>query len=183
MKKIVLSLLSVISSTLVISCKGKDEFKPALDVNTECHIKVVGDYGNFEAMESEFDRFNVYYPNVVLDYVKLDDYKNTLATVLDSADKPNIFFSYTWMMGNSKYDPVIAHMENLSDPKLKLNLDCIRPGLINHDSSGNVVMIPIFTRSYGMLVNNDIFKREGVALPNNWSELLNVCKTFTNDNK
>ena len=179
MKKILCTLLSVFSTALVISCTPKKEtFKPALDVNTECNLKVVGDYSNFEAMEAEFDRFNAYYPNVSLDYVKLDDYKNTLGTVLESNDKPNIFFSYTWMMGNEKYDPIIKHMENLSDPKLKINLDCIRPGLINKDKDGNTLMVPMFTRSYGMLVNNDLFKKEGINIPNNYDELISACSSF-----
>ena len=140
MKKLLCTLLSVFSVALTVSCAPKKEkFKPALDVETKCNIKIAGDYDNFEAMEAEFDRFNAYYPNVSLDYVKLDDYQNSLGNNLDSADKPNIFFSYTWMIGNSKYDPVVKHMENLSDPKLKLNLDCVRPGLINKDKDGNII--------------------------------------------
>ena len=181
MKKLMTTLLSVASITAVLascSSSNNEEFKPALDVETTCNIKVVGDYSNFEAMEAEFDRFNVYYPNVSLDYVKLDDYKNTLGTVLEGNDKPNIFFSYTWMSGNEKYDPIFKHMENLSDPSLKLNLDCIRPGLLNRNKDGNVLMVPIFSRSYGMLVNNDLFKKEGIALPNSWSELLSACSAF-----
>ena len=33
------------------------------------------------------------------------------------------------MIGNEKYAPVFAHMEELSDEALGLDLDCIRPGL------------------------------------------------------
>ena len=182
MKKIVYTLLSVFSTAaLLVSCTTKptDEvFTPILDTETECNIKMVGDYSNFEAMEKEFNRFNAYYPNVSLDYIKLDDYINTLLTVLEGHDKPNIFFSYTWFFDNEKYNPIIEHMENLSDPSLKFNLDCIRPGLISHDKDGNTLMIPIFTRSYGMLVNNDLFKKEGINIPNNWNELLKACDDF-----
>ena len=113
-----------------------------------------------------------------LSYVKLDDYNNTLGTVLEGNDKPNIFFSYTWMFGNEKYDTVIAHMEELSDPDLALDLDCIRPGLIKHDAEGRVLMVPIFSRTYGMLVNNDLFEKEGLSIPTTWTELLDVCEAF-----
>ena len=104
-------------------------FKPLLDTDTSCSITVAGSYDNFEALETEFDRFSEFYPNVQLSYVKLDDYNNVLSTVLEGNDKPNIFFSHAWMIGSEKYAPVFAHMEELSDEALGLDLDCIRPGL------------------------------------------------------
>ena len=179
-------LLSVILMTLLVfslaACKGKNEgkdvFKPKLNTETECIISIVGNYSNFEALEAEFDRFNEYYPNVELMYTKIDDYNNSIATVLNGNDSPNIFFSFSSMIGNSKYDDVFAHMENLADSKLGLNLDCIRPGLLNRDDSGKVLTVPIFSTSYGMLVNNDLFKKEGLSVPTTLEELLNVCTAF-----
>jgi multiple sugar transport system substrate-binding protein len=110
--------------------------------------------------------------------VKLDDYNNTLSTVLKGNEKPNIFFTYSWMIGNEKYDSVFDFSEDLSDPALALDLDCIRPGLINHDADGRVLMVPVFSRTYGMLVNNDLFKKEGLKVPSTWTELLSVCEEF-----
>lgn len=183
MKKILYSLLTIFMITLLAACKSKKpkdkEFKPSMDKNTECDIKIVGSYDNFEALEAEFDRFNEYYPKVSLSYVKLDDYNNTLSTVLEGNDKPNIFFSYTWMIGNDKYNSVVSHMEDLSNSKLKIDLDCIRPGLINKDTDGKILMVPVFSRTYGMLVNNDLFKKEKISLPTKYDELLNVCKSFS----
>ncbi|MCR4763403.1 MAG: ABC transporter substrate-binding protein [Lachnospiraceae bacterium] len=139
---------------------------------------MVGSYDNFEALEAEFDRFNEIYPNVQLSYVKLDDYKNILGAALEGNDKPNIFFSYAWMIGNEKYDSIVTHMENLSDSAPGINLNCIRPGLVNRDGDGHVLMVPIFSRSYGMLVNNDLFEKEGLNVPTTWTELLSVCEAF-----
>ena len=113
-----------------------------------------------------------------LSYVKLDDYNNVLGTALESSDKPNIFFSYAWMIGNEKYASVSSHMEELSDASLGLQLDCIRPGLINHDAQDRVLLVPVFSRTYGMLVNNDLFRKEGVSVPTTWAELLAVCETL-----
>ena len=113
-----------------------------------------------------------------LSYVKLDDYNNVLGTALEGNDKPNIFFSYAWMIGNEKYDSVVANMEELSDASLGLDLNCIRPGLVNHDAEGRVLMVPVFSRTYGMLVNNDLFRKEGLSVPATWTELLNVCEAF-----
>jgi multiple sugar transport system substrate-binding protein len=167
------------------ACSGKKQdetagFKPALDTDTACNITIAGSYDNFEALEAEFDRFNEFYPNVQLNYVKLDDYNNMLGTVLESNDKPNIFFSYAWMIGNEKYDSVIAHMEELSDSKLDLDLSCIRPGLINRDAKDGVYIVPVFSRTYGMLINKDLFEKEGLSIPSTWSELLKVCEEIKN---
>lgn len=184
MKKLLCGILFICILVSLTACGGKSQqetaagFKPALDTSTSCSITVVGSYDNFEALEAEFDRFNEIYPNVQLSYVKLDDYNNVLGTTLESNDKPNIFFSYTWMMGNEKYASVCAHMEELSDSALGLNLDCIRPGLLNHDAQGHVFMAPVFSRTYGMLVNNDLFEKEGLSIPTTWTQLAAVCEAF-----
>ena len=183
MKKLFCIILITCMLVSLSACGGQTneetaEFKPALDVEKSCSITVAGSYDNFEALEAEFDRFNEYYPNVQLSYVKLDDYNNTLGTALGGNDKPNIFFSYTWMNGNEKYDSVFSHMEDLSNPDLKLDLDCIRPGLINKDADGRVLMVPVFSRTYGMLVNNNLFEKEGLKVPTTWSELISVCEEF-----
>ncbi len=184
MKKILCIILALCMAVPLTACGGKTqentaaEFTPALDTDTSCSITVAGSYDNFEALETEFDRFNEIYPNVQLSYVKLDDYNNVLGTALEGNDKPNIFFSYAWMIGNEKYDSVIAHMEELSDSALGLDLDCIRPGLINHDAEGRVLLVPVFSRTYGMLVNNDLFEKEGLSIPTTWTELMAVCEGF-----
>ena len=184
MKKLLCGILLICTLLSLTACGGKPQeetaagFKPSLDTSTGCSITVVGSYDNFEALEAEFDKFNEIYPNVQLSYVKLDDYNNVLGTTLESNDKPNVFFSYTWMMGNEKYASVCAHMEELSDSALGLNLDCIRPGLLNHDAEGHVFMAPVFSRTYGMLVNNDLFEKEGLSIPTTLTELAAVCEAF-----
>ena len=185
MKKLICTLLTICTLVSLAACgttngKTDEGFKPTLDTSTSCSITVVGSYDNFEALEAEFDRFNEYYPNVRLKYVKLDDYNNTLGTVLEGNNKPNIFFSYAGMNGNRSYDSVFAHMEDLSDPALNLNLNCIRPGLINRDVEGHVLMVPVFSRTYGMLVNSDLFEKEGLAIPATQTELMSVCEAFRN---
>lgn len=187
MKKLLSLAFALSASAVLASCGGSnqmaDEFKPALDPSTSCTIKVVGDYGNFEALEAEFDKFNNkstgYYPNVTLTYEKVDSYADNIGTVLNGNDAPNIFFSYAaWMGGDAKYNSVISHMEDLSDASLKLNLDCIRPGLLNRGNDGKVSMVPVFSRTYGTLVNNDLFKKENIKVPTTWNELIQACTAF-----
>ena len=184
MKKALCIAVTILSTLALVSCGGKkdqgnEEFKPSLDTEASCEIKVVGDYSNFEALEAEFDRFNEYYPNVVLSYEKVDDYSNNLGTVLEGKDKPNIFFSYAaWMAGDAKYASIVSHMEDLSDPALKINLNCIRDGLINRDKDCKTFLVPVFSRTFGALVNDDLFMKEGISVPTTWDELLSVGEAF-----
>ena len=185
MKKLTQLAVLLLSTALLVSCKGTQEksepyvFKPSLDKETACEIKVVGDYKNFEALEAEFDRFNAYYPNVELSYEKIDNYTDNIGSVLERADKPNIFFTYaSWMAGNAKYAEAVAHMEDLADPAVNLNLDAVRPCLLNKDSAGKVSMVPIYSRTYGALINKDLFEKEGIKIPTTWSELTSACASF-----
>ena len=188
MRRLIVMVLAMCISVSLVACGSQtqekdansDVFTPSLDTSTECSITVAGSYDNFEALEAEFDRFCEIYPNVSLSYVKLDDYYNILDTVLEGEDSPNIFFTTAGMIRNDKHTHVFEYTEDLSDPSTGISLDCIRPGLINHDEQGRVMMVPIFSRSYGMLVNNDLFEKEGLSIPTTWKELLKVCEEFRN---
>ena len=80
MRKAISTLLTLTMGLGIVSCAAKapaaeEGFRPALDTSTSCQINIAGGYDNFEALESEFDRFNTYYPNVELKYTKIDDYR------------------------------------------------------------------------------------------------------------
>lgn len=186
MKKIVSSFLSVMMVLGLSACgSAKQEattdegFKPALDKSLSCHINVAGGYDNFEALEAEFDIFNDYYPNVELKFTKVDDYNNMIGTVLDGNDAPDIYVNYSWMYGRDQYKSSIEHAENLADPALGLDLDCIRSNIILNTDDGSLPMVPVFANTYGMLVNESLFKKEGLNVPKTYSELVEVCKAFS----
>ena len=184
MRKILCVILAALLAVVPAACISRTQaesagaFQPRLDPDTSCEIRVVGSYSNFEALEAEFDRFNEFYPDVELSYEKPDDYNNLLGTILEGGNAPNIFFSYQWMCGNEKYQTVCEHMEDLADPALGLDLDCLRPGLLNRDADGRLLMVPIFARNYGMLVNENLFNKEGLQVPATWEELLAECEAF-----
>ena len=143
MKKMLCAVLAALIAIVPAVCISgalaeSAAFQPRLDPDTECTISVIGSYSNFEALEAEFDRFNEYYPDVELNYTKPDDYNNLLGTVLESNNAPNIFFASQWMIGNEKYQQAVDHMEDLSDPALGLELDCLRPGLLSRDADGHL---------------------------------------------
>ena len=172
------ALLAIVPMACISAVYAESVFQPMLDTDTSCEITVIGSYSNFEALEAEFESFNEIYPDVELSYLKPDDYNNLLGTILESSNAPNIFFSNPWMNGNEKYQVVLDHMEDLSDPQLGLNLDCIRPSLLSFDANGQLLMVPVFARNYGMLVNNNLFEKEGLQIPATWEDLLAVCSAF-----
>ena len=169
MKKTMCMFLAVLMILGLTACGAEKQeaapteagFKPALDSSSSCHISVAGGYSNFEALEAEFDRFNEYYPNVDLTFTKVDDYNNMIGMVLNGNDAPDIYVNYSWMYGRDQYQDSIDHAENLADPSLGLDLDCIRSNMILNTGDGTLPMVPVFSNTYGMLVNNDLFKKEG----------------------
>ena len=158
--------------------RAEEGFRPALDTSVSCHISVAGGYNNFEALEAEFDRFNEYYPNVELVFTKIDDYNNMIGMVLNGNDAPDIYVNYSWMYGREQYKASIDHAENLADPALGLDLDCIRSNIILNTGDGTLPMIPVFSNTYGMLVNNSLFEKEGLRVPATYRELAAVCDAF-----
>ena len=157
---------------------SEEGFQPSLDTSTSCKINVAGGYDNFEALETEFDHFNEYYPDVELVYTKVDDYSNMIGTVLDGNDAPDIYVNHSWMYGRDQYKSSIDHAENLADPALGLNPDCIRSNIVLKTEDGTLPMVPVFSNTYGMLVNKDLFEKEGLSVPTTYKELVEVCDAF-----
>lgn len=176
-------MASLVALTLVSCSKKKDtddSFKPRYNTNINCKIKMVGHYGNFEGIESEIVRFNEFYPNVELVYTMLNDYNNIISTSLSSDNSPDLFFTYPWMLDNNLYDEVFSYAEDLSDSNVDINLSTIREGLIYRDKDGSIPMVPIYTTTFGMLVNEDLFKKESLNIPKTYNELVSTCQAFKN---
>ena len=185
MKKTMHMFLTLLVTLSLAACStekqkpvSKENFNPSLDTASSSHINIAGGYSNFEALEAEFDRFNEYYPNVELEFTKIDDYNNMIGTVLNGNDAPDIYVNYSWMYGREQYQSSIDHAENLADPALGLDLDCIRSNIILNTDDGTLPMIPVFSNTYGMLVNNDLFEKEGLSVPTTYQELVKVCQAF-----
>ena len=179
---VTLAVLMILGLMVCVSArqeaKAEAGFQPSLDTSIDCEINVIGGYSNFEALEAEFDRFNEYYPNVRLMFTKIDDYNNMVGMVLNGNAAPDIYVNYSWMYGRDQYSASIEHAENLADPALGLNLDCIRGNIILNTDDGTLPMVPVFSNTYGMLVNNDLFEKEGLSVPTTYPELVAVCAAF-----
>jgi multiple sugar transport system substrate-binding protein len=176
------SLAALLTITLTGCNKSKKAkniekpFVPSLPTDTKASVKVVGNYSNFEAIEAEFDRFNQIYPDVELSFSFLDNYKSVILPSLYSDEAPDIYFIFAWMIGMPKYEALFEIAENLSDPKLNINLNCIYEENIIKTPDGKTPMLPMFSQGYGMLVNEDLFKKEKLSVPQTYDELLDVCQ-------
>ncbi len=111
-------------------------------------------------------------------FTKVDDYNNMIGTVLDGNDAPDIYVNYSWMYGRDQYKSSIDHAEDLSDPALGLDLYCIRSNIILKTDDDTLPMVPVFANTYGMLVNKDLFEKEGLNVPTTYKELVDVCDAF-----
>ena len=185
MKKVMCVFLSIMLILGMSACGAEKQeetvqegFKPSMDTSVKASIKIAGGYDNFEALEAEFDRFNEYYPNVELVYTKVDDYNNVIGTVLSGNDAPDIYVNYSWMYGRDQYKASIDYAENLADPELGLSLDAIRSNILLNTDDGTLPMVPVFSNTYGMLVNQSIFEKEGLSVPTTYDELIKVCDTL-----
>ena len=159
-----------------LSGNASKEYSPKYSSDTEYKLSIVGTYSNFESLEGEFERFYEYYPNGEIEYTYLDDYGNTIVQALAGQEPPDIYVVQPWMYGNGHQDSLFESAEILSDPKLKINLDCIRPQVKWEMENGDVLALPIFATSYGMLVNMDIFEKEGLEVPKDFGQLKEVCQ-------
>ena len=80
-------------------------------------------------------------------FTKVDDYNNMIGMVLDGNDAPDIYVNYSWMYGRDQYKSSIDHAEDLSDPALGLDLDCIRSNIILNTDDGSLPMVPVFANT------------------------------------
>lgn len=187
--KLIAVLLLFIAVTITSTgCKNKKsarsqagsekEFLPSLERDIKASIKVYGNYSNFEALEAEFDRFNQIYPNVVLNYAFLDNYNSAIIPAINSDEAPDIFFLFAWMIGWPKYEELFEIAENLAQPELNINLNCIYEENIYTSADGKKPMLPMYSQGYGMLVNEDLFNKEKLSVPQTIDELIDVCQKF-----
>ena len=176
MKKRLALLLATFMALPLCSCGGGGtSFTPKLDPAPKVELKVRGHYENFEALEEEVVRFQKYYPNVEITYEYDKDHKKNILTALAGDTPPDIFFTYS-SLDFSLYD---EYTQNFADEKLGIDLNCIKDAYIYRDSKGKVPYIPIFTATYGMMVNEDLFQKNNVKIPETYDELINACDAFS----
>lgn len=185
MKKMTYLFFAAVMSLTVSACKGtgkKEEkpFTPGLDTNTACKISVKGHYTNFEALEEQINKFNAFYPNVEITYQLVDNYtkENVVNELFVGDSAPDIYFINNSWENDSRYTNLFNHAEDLSDPSTGIDLSAVRESLLYKDKDGHIPYVPIFTNSYGMIVNEDIFTKNNLSIPKTYTQLVHVCNSL-----
>ncbi len=185
MKKTTYLFLMAVTALAISGCNKSEKeqekpFSPNLDVNTECHLFVKGHYSDFEALDEQINKFAAFYPNVEITYELVDNYtKDSVISGLFVGDSaPDIYFINNGWESDTRYTTLFNYAEDLSDPSTGIDLSTIRDGLMYQDKDGHVPFVPIFTNSYGMIVNEEIFSKNNLSIPKTYIELLQVCNSL-----
>jgi len=154
------------------SGKGTETFTPALDTNMEATVDIVGLLENFESLESVIKDFNQIYPKAVINYSKMDDYKNTLPIKALGDNPPEIFMSYRSYFTDNK--ELVDNMLDLSDLKLDTGIfskKVAESGMYD----GKMLRVPLMLNYQGMAVNTSLLKKEGLKVPETCDEFTSTC--------
>ena len=172
--------IMALSTTGCDNSNKEKPFAPSLDTTTQCTISVKGHYDNFEALVEQAHKFQAFYPNVEITYTKVDDYtkEDVINNLFIGGSAPDIFFVNNAWESDSRYTNLFNYAEDLSDPSTGIDLGVVRDGLIYKDSAGRVPFVPIFTNSYGMIVNEEIFSKNNLSIPETYTQLVHVCNSL-----
>lgn len=171
-KKLAMAGLFFAAAVGVAGCAKKDSagFTPRLDTQNKVVLGTTGFFGNFEALDMVTDDFNKYYPNVEFSYdqINSDNYEdyllaNPTVDILMTSDE--VFHKFG--------DSVVDVFADLTDEDIDL-------GSIDKDMlymsycDGKLISIPMGQNIYGLVVNVTLLKNEGLSVPQNYDEFINV---------
>lgn len=180
MRKYLKCLTALLLCVVMLNVAGcgkketKNEFKPGLDTDAKVTINVTGFFGNFEALDQVTNDFNQYYPNVEFSYeqVSIENFESYMEA------NPNVDIIMTSEEVFDKYgDKVKDLCSDLS--KENINLSDIREDMLKrgyHD--GKLLSVPMGQNVYGIVVNETLLEKEGLSVPDNYEEFLNVLSVL-----
>lgn len=201
-KVLALVLTTAVAATMLVGCKSttsdvgtKTETKTETNestktdtekaTNTEKDITITMMYSG-TAAENDFETeilpglVHEAFPNITLEVTKLpdDQYYTSLKTKLASGECPDIILVQPKYAGaNSVIGLAKAgYLAPLSDLSV---LDKIgEAGTESFTYNNEVYGVPSGVTILGTYYNKDIFAANGLSVPQNWEEFLNVCETL-----
>ena len=149
-------------------------FTPRLDTEADVSLEISGFLGNFEALDQVVNAFNEYYPNVTVNYEqnsgsKLAEYvrNNPYVDILMTDDTNLRYADWT-----DYY--VLDQVADLSAEDI--DFSAVQEDLLPICTfDGKLARLPIGLNLSGMVVNTTLLDKEGLAVPTNWQEFLDVC--------
>lgn len=170
---------AALSSALSASTAEQAGFAPRLDTEATVDLEAGVFFGNFEALDQVINAFNEVYPNVTITYEqnsgnRLVDYmKNNSSIDIVMVDTPNVRYA-DW---NDSYI-----LDQLADLRAEdVDVSAVKDEWLDvYTVDGKLVAVPMGLKMSGIVVNKTLLEKEGLPLPTNDSEFLDVCEKLKN---
>ncbi len=152
-------------------------FTPALDTNLSATLEIAGFMGNYEALDQVMNAFNEIYPNVVFTY----DHNSAhmLNEYLQNNAGVDIFMTNADNV--TRADEPENYVADFCDDLSAENIDlsAIRPDALEACTvDGKLVRLPVAMNPYGIVVNKTLLENEGLSVPANYQEFLDVMEAL-----
>lgn len=170
---------AALSSALSASTAEQAGFASRLDTEAAVDLEAGVFFGNFEALDQVINAFNEVYPNVTITYEqnngnRLVDYmKNNSSIDIVMVDTPNVRYA-DW---NDSYI-----FDQLADLRAEdVDVSAVKDEWLDvYTVDGKLVAVPMGLKMSGIVVNKTLLEKEGLPLPTNDSEFLDVCEKLKN---
>lgn len=153
------------------------KFATALDTDAEVTLEIAGYMGNFEALDQVINDFNEYYPNVTVTYEQNN--ANELSEYLKNNGYCDIFMTNMTNIWDTDNEGAYVADECLDLSQENLDTDAVESKLLEaYTVEGKLMSIPIARNMCGIVVNETLLEKEGLKIPQTYSELLDACKVL-----
>lgn len=167
------------SSALSASTAEQAGFAPRLDTEAAVDLEAGVFFGNFEALDQVINAFNEVYPNVTITYEqnngnRLVEYMKSNSSIdIVMVDTPNVRYA-DW---NDSYI-----FDQLADLRAEdVDVSAVKDEWLDvYTVDGKLVAVPMGLKMSGIVVNKTLLEKEGLPLPTNDSEFLDVCEKLKN---
>ena len=172
-KRLAMAIVCAAVTAAAATAAWASDFTPALDTDTEQTIRVLGNYDNFEALEAAAQSFQEYYPNVEVEYEKLDDYNSVITPRLQDDTEAALFMMNSYLfIDNDQLADLVTDISTLDISFDEIDQNACKGNYID----GKLYGIPLWYRYYGLVVNVDLLETEGIEIPTNMGELKAACE-------
>lgn len=148
-----------------------DKFTPKLDITKSITLNVASFFGNFEAMDEVLLHFNEFYPNVKIN--------REFSSDTSSPDFLKTNPQYDIFMTSNEKGYHTSSCVDLIDAGIDIS-DINEKVVEGNKYNGKLYTIPMSLNLKGMVVNKTLLKKEGLNVPETYSEFLNVLETLKN---
>lgn len=152
------------------------EFSPSMDKDAEAEIRVQGSWSNFEALEAAVEDWNKIYPNVSVEYNKVDAYYDQLSRIVTGDNAPEIAM---FDIDGDYIDKDVAAEHLVDLEEIGLNTDVYADGVLDTCKyNGKVCALNWGLRIPGFVVNTTLLKELDLEVPKTQEEFQAVCDTL-----